>query len=160
MAELAGVLVTATRERVTVTDVRPDGLAIAYARAVDRRDAPALLGLFAADAEVRLPAGLGGRGVPATTLRPAELLAPLDRWTRTRHLVMQQTIDFGADGTTATGECYSEAHHVGSRDDAPFDLVLHLRYLDEFVQTDDRWLFATRTLVVDWSSEMPVRLWD
>lgn len=135
-------------------------LAGAYARAVDRRDSAALLALFAPGAEIRLPAGMGGRGAPAVRLRPAELLAPLDRWVATRHLVMQQTIELGANGTTATGECYSEAHHVGLRDAAPFELVLHLRYLDEFVRTDARWLFAARTLVVDWSTEGPARLWD
>jgi hypothetical protein len=160
VADLAVVLVGRTHERATVTGARPADLAIAYARAVDRRAAAFLVDLFAPDAGIDLPAGLRGRGAPATTVRPEDLLAPLERWTRTRHLVMQQTIDFSVDGTTATGECYSEAHHVGLRDTTPFDLVLHLRYLDRFVKIDDRWLFAARTLVVDWSNELPVRLWD
>jgi hypothetical protein len=149
-----------------VTD--PAVLAVAYAIAVDRRDAATLARLFTPDARVRLPAGMSGPHAPAATISPAELLAPLQRWHSTRHVVMQQQIVIDADGTHASGECYSEAHHVSVGDSSEAsrsgsdarDLVLHLRYLDDFVRDEAGWRFASRELVVDWSSRQPVRLWD
>lgn len=138
----------------------PAELAAAYAQAVDRRDAAALAALFAPGARVHLPAGLTGRDAPAKSIAVDEVLAPLSRWIRTRHVVMQQRIEIAADGTTATGECYGEAHHVAARDGDARDLVLHLRYLDEYVCTDGDWRFAARRLVVDWSAQLPVRLWE
>jgi hypothetical protein len=138
----------------------PADLAVAYALAVDRRDAPALAKLFTRDARIHLPAGMTGADAPETSVGPDGLLAPLERWARTRHVVMQQRIEVAADGASARGECYSEAHHVAVKDGSAHDLVLHLRYFDDFVCTADDWRFAARRLLVDWSSRQSVRLWD
>lgn len=138
----------------------PAELAVAYAQAVDRRDAPALAMLFTPDARVYLPAGMTGRDAPATSVAVNEVLWPLTQWVRTRHVVMQQRIVVAADGASASGECYAEAHHVKVKDGGARDLVLHVRYLDRFACADGDWRFAARELVVDWSAELPVRLWE
>lgn len=138
----------------------PGELAVSYAQAVDRRDAAALAALFTPDARVYLPAGMTGRDAPATSIGAGEVLSPLTRWVRTRHVVTQQQIVVAADGAGATGECYGEAHHIALKDGGARDLVLYLRYLDRYACKDGDWRFAARELVVDWSAELPVRLWD
>lgn len=140
-----------------MTAASPDGLAVAYAHAVDTRDAATLATLFAHGARVLVPAGLTAPGAAATAVEPGELLAPLQRWTRTRHVVLQQRID--VDGDTARGECYGEAHHVAVSDGGARDLVLHLRYHDRFARTGNAWVFTSRQLVVDWSERREVTLW-
>lgn len=138
----------------------PHELAVSYAQAVDRRDAAALAALFTPDARVYLPAGLTGRDAPATSISADGVLSPLARWVRTRHVVMQQQILVAADGASATGECYGEAHHVALKHGGARDLVLYLRYLDRYACSGGDWRFASRELVVDWSAELPVRVWD
>jgi hypothetical protein len=137
----------------------PSELAVSYAFAVDQRDATALAALFAPDARIDLPAAMTGRDAPATSIAPDEVLGRLTRWARTRHVVLHQRIE-AVDDMSATGECYGEAHHVSVRGDGARDLVLHVRYLDRYARIDGDWLFAGRQLVVDWSAELPVRLWD
>ena len=51
----------------------------------------------------------------------------------------------------ATGESYTIAHHVLSEDGKRKIMVASLRYLDTFAKIDQRWYFAERDLILDWS---------
>jgi hypothetical protein len=125
-----------------------------YALAVDRRDLPMLRDLFAPGAVVVLPALLAGAG--ATEIAdPADLLAPLGRFLRTRHTIAHQLVDLAGDSATAI--TYGEAHHVREHGGGLRDEVLALQYLDTCARIGAVWRFTRRELVVDWVSTQPVR---
>jgi ketosteroid isomerase-like protein len=135
-------------------------LADRYAQAVDRRDAAALLALFAPGAVVVLPPPMARR-LPSAELvghgQIATLIDGVRNFVRTRHVVTQQVVDVRGD--TASGEIYCEAHHILGSDERIRDLVLALRYLDSFARVDAGWRFTRRELVLDWTSRHDVR-WD
>jgi hypothetical protein len=54
------------------------------------------------------------------------------------------------DGHQATGETYCLAHHL-SADAGRTLIIATVRYLDEFVRGANGWLFAARTVLVDWT---------
>jgi hypothetical protein len=53
----------------------------------------------------------------------------------------------------ATGESYCLAHHVTVDSGKRRLMVASLRYHDTFVKADGAWLFAERSLYVDWLEE-------
>lgn len=113
-----------------------------YAQAVDRRDAEALLALFAPDGVVTLPAELT-RGALPTELCGADVARLVDGvryFDRTRHIV--DRFDATIDGDVAYGRTACTAHHVtGTR-----DLVLDVTYQDSFARHDGQWRFVRRAL--------------
>jgi hypothetical protein len=54
-------------------------------------------------------------------------------------------------GDRATGESYCIAHDLFTEDDGRKLMVAWLRYGDMFVKLDGIWLFAERSLYVDWT---------
>jgi hypothetical protein len=90
---------------------------------------------------------------PTQELNGREALTPvfddLKRYDATTHFNGQSMV--ALDGDRATGESYCLAHHLYTEDGERRLMVASLRYLDTFVKTDGRWLFAERNLYVDWT---------
>jgi SnoaL-like domain len=67
-------------------------------------------------------------------------------------LHMVSTHQVVVDGDGATGEAYCEAHYVLGSD----DLVMAVRYNDDYRKIEDEWRFLRRAVNVMWTSERPV----
>jgi hypothetical protein len=124
----------------------------AYAHCADRRDAEGQKALFTAG--TRFAVYMDGEGSEATyVLEGREALTPifadLNRYQATTHFNGQSTVTI--DGDRATGESYTIAHHVFSEGGRRKIMIASLRYLDTFTKIDQRWYFAERELIVDWS---------
>lgn len=112
-----------------------------YCKACDDRDVPLLRSLFAQDAWVRSADGrMKGEGIDGILQmyrKRFEVLGLSVHWTHDSVI----TIDAG-DRDRAVGEvfCHAEAVRNGQV------LVGSLRYEDEFVRRNGRWLFKSRLL--------------
>jgi len=126
-------------------------LACRYAQAVDRREFARLLSLFTPDALLTGP-GFSLDGAAAI----AEGMSALGRYSATQHHVHHQLVD--VDGDSASGETYCIANHVYA-DEAgvPRKLDWGVRYHDRYVRHDGQWRIAARTLVVDWTQDLPLK---
>lgn len=124
----------------------------AYARCADRRDAAGQMALFTEDTaffvfmDSRVPD-------PTYVLRGRDALAPvfadLNQYQATTHFNGQSTVSLRGD--RASGESYCIAHHLTVDGDRRTMMVASIRYLDQFVKHDGRWLFSERKLMVDWT---------
>lgn len=124
----------------------------AYAHCADRRDADGQKALFTTD--TRFAVFMGGPGSdPTYVLDGREALTPvfadLNQYDVTTHFNGQSTVEL--DGDRATGESYTIAHHVSTRDGGRSIMVASLRYLDTFAKVDGAWFFAERNLIVEWT---------
>ena len=142
---------TVAADRVAIRD-----LFDAYAHCADRRDANGQKALFTAD--TRFAVYMDGAGSEATyVLEGREALTPvfadLNQYQATTHFNGQQTVVI--DGDRATGECYTLAHHLFTKDGQRQIMIASLRYEDVYVRTDGAWLFAERKLILDWSETRP-----
>ena len=148
------------------TEVSPaeqaDRLAIrelvdAYAHCADRRLAEGQKALFSED--THFVVYMNGQGSePTQVIDGREGLTPvfedLNRYQATQHFNGQSTISLSGD--RATGESYCLAHHLSvSQDGQRTMMIASIRYLDEFVRQDGRWLFAERRLMVNWTETRP-----
>ena len=124
----------------------------AYAHCADRRDAEGQKALFTE--ETRFAVYMEGEGSePTYVLQGREALTPvfddLNRYEVTTHFNGQSTVTL--DGDSATGESYTIAHHVFTEEGVRKTMVASLRYLDTFERVGQRWYFAERDLILDWS---------
>jgi SnoaL-like domain len=131
--------------RLTVTpEEAADRLAIrelidAYAHCADRRDAGGQMALFTED--TRFVVFMDSRDP-----NPSQTIVG-------RHFNGQSTVDL--NGAVATGESYCIAHHIQAGK-ARSLMVASIRYLDEFLKENGRWLFSERRLMVDWVETSPL----
>lgn len=126
-------------------------LAHRYAAGVDDRDFSAVAALFA-------PEGVLALAKPPRQLDPVvehvgpegvlEAMGLLSGVPRTFHAIVGEVYD----GTRGRVACV--AHHVI---DPQNDLVWHLRYLDDYVQTERGWRFARREVHVDLVETRPLK---
>ena len=128
-------------------------LAYRYAQAVDRRDADALVSVFAEDGIIARPGSVwqGHEKLRGIIARLNTLYGA------TFHTVRNQTAVI--DGDTAQGETYCVAMHMlNSADGQRTRMDMGIRYQDSFVRQDGVWRFARRELMVDWveNTELPV----
>jgi SnoaL-like domain len=127
----------------------------AYAHFADRRDANGQMSLFTEDTHFVVYMNAKDP-TPSMELQSREALAPvfadLNKYDTTTHFVGQSTI-FTLSADRATGETYCLAHHVTVDDGKRRLMLASLRYLDTFVKVDGAWLFAERSLYVDWMEE-------
>jgi ketosteroid isomerase-like protein len=127
----------------------------AHAHCADRRDAKTQMALFTPDTHFVVYMNAKDPP-PSQELHSREELAPvfadLNQYDATTHFVGQSTI-FTLAGDRATGEAYCLAHHVTIDGGKRRLMLASLRYLDTFVKTDGKWLFAERRLYVDWLEE-------
>jgi ketosteroid isomerase-like protein len=124
----------------------------AYAHCADRRDAQGQKALFTED--THFVVYMDGQGSePTQILDGRQALTPvfddLNRYQATMHFNGQSTV--ALDGDRATGESYCIAHHLFTEDGGRKLMVAWLRYGDIFVKLDGAWLFAERSLYVDWT---------
>jgi len=124
----------------------------AYARCADRRNTEGQLALFTRDA--RYAVYLDGQGTEPTYMIDgrdglAPVFAELERYEVTTHVNAQSTVRL--DGKRATGESYTMAHHVFTEGGERKIMTAALRYLDTFARVDERWYFAERDVIVDWT---------
>ena len=123
----------------------------AYAHCADRRDADGQKALFTPDTNfVVYMEGQGSE--PTQVLSGREALTPvfddLNRYAATMHFNGQSTITL--DHEWGSGESYCIAHHLYSEDERKL-IVAYLRYDDRFIKVDGAWMFAARTIYVDWA---------
>ncbi len=128
----------------------------AYAHCADRRDADGQKGLFTAD--TRFAVYMDGEGSePTYVLEGREALTPvfadLNRYETTTHFNGQSSVTI--DGDRATGESYTLAHHLFTKNGKREIMIASLRYLDTFAKIDGSWYFAERNLLLDWSETRP-----
>ena len=124
----------------------------AYAHCADRRDAEGQKALFTLD--TRFAVFMGGEGTEATyVVEGREALTPifadLNQYEATTHFNGQSTVTL--DGDHASGESYTIAHHLFTKDGERKIMIASLRYLDRFVKVDGAWYFEERNLILDWS---------
>ncbi|GAA3314928.1 nuclear transport factor 2 family protein [Arthrobacter ramosus] len=124
----------------------------AYAHCADRRDAEGQKNLFTPDAKFAV--FMSGEGTaPTYVLEGREALTPvfadLNQYDVTTHFNGQSTVTLNGD--TATGECYTIAHHHYSADGERKIMIAALRYLDTYAKVDGAWNFSERKLIVDWT---------
>lgn len=124
----------------------------AYAHCADRRDVEGQKALFTQDA--RFAVFMGGQGSePTYVIEDRESLTPvfadLNQYEVTTHFNGQSTVELSGD--TATGESYTIAHHLFTKDGQRQIMIASLRYLDTFVKVDDAWYYKERNLILDWS---------
>jgi SnoaL-like domain len=132
----------------------------AYADAVDRRDAQALLALFTPDGRLRVRAEGGPVESSYQGADVADLLGTLDGYHRTFHHVGGRVFDAAAatsgGGFGATGRVHCLAHHYQRTANGPVDLVMMIRYLDQYDRSvEGSWLIADRQVVIDWTELHP-----
>jgi uncharacterized protein (TIGR02246 family) len=136
-------------DRLAIAD-----LAARYAAAVDTRDFDRLRAVFAPGCVLDT-----GRSVRDGIDSVLEAMQGLLRYEATSHVLGQQVldpIDTEADTDEVVGLTYCTAHHLMDHGDRRSDTVMHVRYHDRFVRTDDGWRIATRRLEVVWTDENPV----
>ena len=143
-----------TADRLALTD-----LVHRYAAHVDDGLFDRAAALFAETAELVVPNPPEHLG-PTVHYRGQagvlDALAPLRGLTRTRHEIVGEVYELGAG--TATGRIACVAHHwTRGADAAVTDLVWHLRYDDQYVQTGDGWRIRRRALTLNAIETRPVR---
>ncbi len=124
----------------------------AYAHCADRRDAEGQKALFTVDTVFAVYMD-GEASEPTYVLHGREALTPvfadLNRYEVTTHFNGQSTVTL--DGSRATGESYTIAHHLYTEGGERKIMIASLRYLDTFAKIDGGWYFAERKLILDWS---------
>ena len=127
----------------------------AYAHCADRRDAKGQMALFTEDTHFVVYMNAKDPK-PSQELHSRAALAPvfddLNKYAATMHFVGQSTV-LSLTGDRATGEAYTLAHHLTIEGVKRRLMIAALRYGDTFVKKDGTWLFAERTLYVDWIEE-------
>jgi len=112
------------------------GLLQRYARAVDARDIEALETLFHPEAEIAGTSGVLDVEAWLDTMR-APRTFPLSM-----HLIGDPLIDLRDD--TASLDTYAVVHQLSDPGSGQGDLTLGIRYLDEAVVHEGRWVFVRR----------------
>jgi hypothetical protein len=117
-----------------------------YSRGVDRQDFALLRTLYAADA---IEDDHGGAYSGSAEGYVDWLESVMGRVQNSAHLVHSHLI--ALDGPDrAQGEVYVSGHSRLAVEGGWEDLTHGMRYLDHYTKVAGRWLFARRTVVVDW----------
>jgi hypothetical protein len=125
----------------------------AWAHCADRRLAEKQAELFTVQGKYSIydgdPATHAPIGMRQGKNQIVEALGALRKFAGTTHFNGQSVIV--VQGDRAVGESYCLAHQLLEKDGARTLQVLSIRYLDSFERVGDRWLFAERKLIIDWS---------
>jgi hypothetical protein len=113
-----------------------------YARAVDERDIDALVGLFHPQAEIA-----GARGVQPVGEWLETMRAPRT-FPSSMHMIGEPLITLEEGSAAAAVDTYAVVYQLG--DEGSGDLTLGIRYLDDVVLDQGRWLFRRRTSQTVW----------
>jgi hypothetical protein len=113
-----------------------------YARAVDQRDIDALVDLFHPQAEIA-----GARGVQPVAEWLETMRAPRT-FPSSMHMIGEPLITLEEGSAEAAVDTYAVVYQLG--DGGSGDLTLGIRYLDDVVLHQGRWLFRRRTSQKVW----------
>jgi SnoaL-like domain len=113
-----------------------------YARAVDQRDIGALVGLFHPQAEIA-----GARGVQSVEEWLDTMRGPRT-FPTSMHMIGEPLIALEVGSAEATVDTYAVVFQLGHEGSG--DLTLGIRYLDDVVLHEGRWLFLRRTSHTVW----------
>lgn len=155
-------LYTTSLSATTLTGEAADRIAIrelidAWAHFADRRLADKQAGLFTADGGYSVYDGDPATRQPIGSRRGhteiVAALGALNKYTHTTHFNGQATIV--VQGDRGVGECYCLAHQLSEENGVRKLQLLSIRYYDDYVRQNGRWLFAERKLIIDWSDTRP-----
>lgn len=122
-----------------------------YAHCVDRRDIEGVVACFTPDAAYRGSLGEGTIQDALTALRDR-----MERYESTMHLLGNQLIEI--DGDRARSETYAIAHHCINNNGDRRNLAVGVRYEDELIRRDGRWLICSRVVHMEWERDDAVFL--
>lgn len=134
-------------------------LAYSYAQACDRKDVELLLSTLAVDAEIVMPGNImsGHKQLAGVPSMLAEMFESTQHKVFNQTVVIDGDLDGGSDDETAKGETYCTASHIRLLDDGKREVEdWAIRYQDEYVKTEGRWIFTRRELLIDWVEVRPV----
>ncbi|SHL44236.1 nuclear transport factor 2 family protein [Chryseobacterium polytrichastri] len=122
-----------------------------YAYCADTRNAQGQMSLFTEDTRFEVYYDPKS-DMPSQVIINREDLFPvfdnLNTYDTTMHFNGQSTVTITNDH--ATGITYCMAHHLTKEEGGQKFMVAAIRYYDQFVKKDGKWLFAERKLLVDW----------
>lgn len=125
----------------------------AWAHCADRRLAEQQSNLFLPDGVILNYEGDPNTHPPHSTIKGRaairSALAVLNTFTVTLHMNGQS--DVVIEGDRAIGETYCLVHQFTEQNGQRKCQTLGIRYYDQFLRREDRWYFAERKLVIDWS---------
>jgi hypothetical protein len=113
-----------------------------YANGVDRRDFDAVRSCFVEGAVIH-----GSLGDASIEDYCHKLSVELRQYRRTMHFIGNQYVDIRGD--SATLQTYAVAFHFVDTEPSPRDLVVGVRYADEFVRSNSSWLVLQRRVEAD-----------
>jgi len=115
-----------------------------YSRAADDRDIAALTAIFHPQAEIT-----GARG-PQTVDEWLETMRGPRTFPSSMHLVGDPLIDFDVEAVSATVDTYAVVYQLSDPGSGHNDLTLGIRYLDEAVLHEGRWVIRRRRAQTLW----------
>jgi hypothetical protein len=117
-----------------------------YSRAIDARDIDAVAELF--DPEGTVDGARGSLGVPAylDNLRNAERV-----FERSMHILGDPLIEHQLNSDTAHLDTYAVVYQLRPADSSEADLTLGMRYLDDVVRKDEKWVITHRKATTLWT---------
>ena len=119
-------------------------LVYTYSHAADRRDYQLLATCFTPD----LVFVIAGATYAANRDQFIYKVQGIERYHTTFHFNANHLAQIHGD--TATAETYTLAHHFYTQEGRDALYLLGIRYLDNLVREDSRWLFKRREVVIDW----------
>lgn len=116
----------------------------AYARAVDDRDVEVLATLFHPDGTIE-----GVRGSSSVTDYLEAFTLPRG-FPRSMHALGAPLIDLDVGSDRGRLDTYGVVHQLRAPDDTEGDLELGVRYQDDVVWLEDRWVVSRRKATIVW----------
>jgi SnoaL-like domain len=112
--------------------------------AADERDVELLTALFHPQAEI-----VGVRG-PQNISDWLETMRGPRSFPTSMHFLGDPLIEIAEDGTAATLDSYAVVYQLSAPDSGNADLTLGMRYLDETILFEGRWVIRRRTTRTLW----------
>jgi hypothetical protein len=119
-------------------------LAQRYARAVDARDIGALTEIFHPEAEIT-----GSRGTQSLTEWLETMRGPR-AFPTSMHMIGDPLIEVAEGGDDATVDSYAVVYQLSDPGSGNRDLTLGIRYVDEVVTEQGRWVIRRRNAQTLW----------
>ena len=121
-----------------------------YSRAIDARDFDRVAALFHPDATID-----GARGSMAATAWVEGLRAAPSAFAQSMHVLGDPLIDLAPGADEATMDTYATVYQLRDQGEVDPELLLGIRYTDDVVRHDGRWLISRRTSTMLWSRTLP-----
>jgi hypothetical protein len=115
-----------------------------YARAADDRDVDQLAALFHPDAEITGARGVQGREEWLESMRGPR------SFPTSMHLLGDPLVELADGGDKAALDTYAVVYQLSDPQSGNADLTLGIRYLDEMVRHQGRWVILRRTARTLW----------